>query len=107
MLLAHRIELRPTPKQAEYLDRACGSRRHCFNQLLAHFSREGVKWSKSAAYQYYIRILKPQFEWYNEVSARVTRNAIDDLDAAFKHFFRRIKAGQKPGFPRFKRKDIQ
>lgn len=106
MLLAHRIELRPTPKQAEYLDRACGSRRHCFNQLLAHFSREGVKWSKSAAYQYYIRILKPQFEWYNEVSARVTRNAIDDLDAAFKHFFRRIKAGQKPGFPRFKRKDI-
>lgn len=45
MLLAHKIELRPTARQAEYLDRACGSRRHAFNQLLAHFNQEGVKWS--------------------------------------------------------------
>ena len=36
MLLAHKVELRPTPEQARYLDRACGSRRHAFNQLLAH-----------------------------------------------------------------------
>ncbi|WP_217807393.1 helix-turn-helix domain-containing protein [Methylomagnum ishizawai] len=36
MLLAHKIELRPTPEQAEYLDRACGSRRHCYNQSLAY-----------------------------------------------------------------------
>ena len=27
------------------------------------------------------------------------------LDRAFKSFFRRVKTGQKPGFPRFKRKD--
>jgi transposase len=30
MLLAHKIELRPTPEQAIYLDKACGSRRHCY-----------------------------------------------------------------------------
>ena len=30
MLLAHKIELRPTQQQADYLDRACGSRRHAF-----------------------------------------------------------------------------
>ncbi|NDG88387.1 MAG: transposase, partial [Gammaproteobacteria bacterium] len=46
MLLAHKIELRPTPEQADYLNRACGARRHCFNQLLAHFKQDGVKWSK-------------------------------------------------------------
>lgn len=34
----------------------------------------------------------------------MTRNAIDDLDTAFKHFFRRVKLGQKPGFPTFKKK---
>ncbi|WP_304298923.1 hypothetical protein [Chromatium okenii] len=22
-----------------YLDKACGSKRHCYNQLLAHFSK--------------------------------------------------------------------
>jgi putative transposase len=89
------------------LDKACGSRRHCYNQLLEHFSQETNKWSKYAAYQYYIKTIRPQFDWYSEVSSRVTRNAIDDLDNAFKHFFRRIKASEKAGFPRFKRKDVK
>ena len=105
MLLAHKIELRPTPEQAVYLDKACGSKRHCFNQLLAHFSLTENKWSKAAGYQYYIHVIRKEFDWYTEVSSRVTRNAIDDLDNAFKHFFRRVKAKQKAGFPRFKKKD--
>jgi putative transposase len=106
MLLAHKIELRPTPEQAIYLDKACGSKRHCYNQLLAHFSKPENKWSKTAAYQYYIKVIRQKFQWYSEVSSRVTRNAIDDLDNAFSHFFRRIKLKQKAGFPRFKKKDI-
>jgi putative transposase len=106
MLLAHKIELRPTAEQAEYLNQACGARRHCYNQLLAHFQQEGVKWSKAAAFQFYMADIRPRFPWYSEVSSRVTRNAIDDLDNAFKHFFRRVKLGQKPGFPRFKKKDV-
>jgi putative transposase len=105
MLLAHRIELYPSAAQADYLDRACGSRRHCYNQLLAHFSQDGVKWSKTSAVEVYNR-LRQQFEWYSEVSQRVTRNAIDDLDSAFKHFFRRVKTGEKPGYPRFKKRGI-
>ena len=107
MLLAHKIELRPTPDQAVYLDKACGSKRHCFNQLLAHFSKPENKWSKNEAYQHYIHVIRKEFAWYNEVSSRVTRNAIDDLDNAFQHFFRRVKAKQKAGFPRFKKKDIK
>ena len=107
MLLAHKIELRPTPEQAVYLDKACGSRRHCYNQLLAHFSQPENKWSKAAAYQHYITVLRQEFDWYSEVSSRVTRNAIDDLDNAFKHFFRRVKAKQIAGFPRFKKKDVR
>ncbi len=106
MLLAHKIELRPTAEQAEYFARACGSRRHCYNQLLAHFQQPGVKWSKSAAYQHFIAVIRPAFPWYNEVSSRVTRNAIDDLDNAYKHFFRRVKLGQKPGYPTFKKKGV-
>jgi putative transposase len=106
MLLAHKIELRPTPEQRVYLDKACGSKRHCYNQLLAHFSKPENKWSKAAAYQYYINVLRKEFAWYGEVSSRATRNAIDDLDSAFSQFFRRLKAKQQAGFPRFKKKDI-
>ena len=105
MLLAHKIELYPTKEQREYLDRSCGSRRHCFNQLLAHFKQDGVKWSKKAALGVYNN-LRQEYPWYSEVSQRVTRNTIDDLDSAFKHFFRRVKLGQKPGFPRFKKKGM-
>jgi putative transposase len=115
MLLAHKIELRPTPSQADYLIRACGSRRHCYNQLLDHFQRPGEKWSKAAAYQYFITVIRPAFPWYNEVSSRVTRNAIEDLDSAFQHFFRRVKEKkpvapkaktfrEKYGYPVFKKK---
>lgn len=106
MLLAHKIELRPTPKEAEYIDRACGSRRHAFNQLLAHFSKPENKWSKAAAVHYYMTVLRVEFPWYGEVSSRVTRNAIDDLDSAFNHFFRRARLGGKPGFPKFKKKGV-
>jgi putative transposase len=72
--------------------------------LLEHFSKPGNKWSKAAAYQRYIQVIRPEYPWYNEVSSRVTRNAIDDLDNAFKHFFRQ---GEKLGFPKFKKKDIK
>jgi putative transposase len=106
MLLAHKIELRPTVDQRTYFDRACGTRRHAFNQLLAHFRQPGVKWSKATAYAHFVKVIRPQFPWYGEVSARTARNAIDDLDNAFKHFFRRVKLGQKPGFPTFKKKDV-
>jgi Helix-turn-helix domain len=57
MLLAHKIELRPTLEQRDYLDRACGHRRHCYNRLLEYFSQKDEsgqwvnKWSKAAAYQ--------------------------------------------------------
>lgn len=36
------------------------------------------------------------------VSSRVLRSVCRDLDKAFKAFFRRVKAGEKPGYPRFK-----
>lgn len=64
MLLAHKIELRPDTQQAEYLNKAFGIRRHCYNQLLEHFSKPENKWSKKLAYLYYITIIRPLFNWY-------------------------------------------
>lgn len=39
---------------------------------------------------------------YAAFSVNACRGALEDLDNAFKAFFRRCKAGEKPGFPRFK-----
>ena len=107
MLLADKIELRPNKDQIKYIENAMGAKRHCYNHLLNHFSNPQNKWSKTNAYQFYINILRKSFEFYGEVSSRVTRNAIDDLDSAFINFFNRHKKNLKGGFPRFKRKGIK
>ena len=44
----------------------------------------------------------PEFSPYD---LRCQRSCLFTLDRAFKSFFRRVQAGQKPGFPRFKSKD--
>jgi putative transposase len=40
------------------------------------------------------------------VYAQVAQESLARLDDAFKHFFRRVKAGEPPGFPRFKREVV-
>lgn len=42
---------------------------------------------------------------FSQYDVRCQRSALFTLDRAFKSFFRRVKAGQKPGFPRFKSRD--
>ena len=50
--------------------------------------------------------LKKSLEWLREVDATALQSSLRDLDTAFQNFFRRVKRGEKPGYPRFKsRKD--
>lgn len=39
---------------------------------------------------------------FEAVPARILRSSLKRLDLAYKSFFRRVKVGEKPGFPRFK-----
>ena len=54
MLLAHKVELRPTPEQATWLLKCIGARRYTYNALLEHFRKDGAKWSKKAAYEHFM-----------------------------------------------------
>jgi putative transposase len=49
-----------------------------------------------------LRPMKQIFTEYKAVYAQVLLTPLDQLDKAYKSFFRRIKRGQTPGFPRFK-----
>jgi len=42
--------------------------------------------------------------WLRDVPYTVLASAFDNLDRAYQNFFRRVKQGQVPGFPRFKSK---
>lgn len=46
--------------------------------------------------------LKSVRDDFKEVNAQVLQTVLKRLDLAFQSFFRRVKAGNKPGYPRFK-----
>lgn len=48
--------------------------------------------------------LKKSLEWLREVDATALQSSLRDLDTAFQNFFRRVKCGEKPGYPCFKSK---
>lgn len=98
MLLVHKVELRPSKEQEQYLLQLCGATRHLWNQLLHHFSGDGVKWNKQIAREK-MYSLREEFPWYNDYSANIIRCSIDNLDNAYKRFFK-----TKKGYPKFKSK---
>ncbi|MGQ9579308.1 MAG: RNA-guided endonuclease InsQ/TnpB family protein [Candidatus Aminicenantales bacterium] len=46
--------------------------------------------------------LKKAFPEFNKVPSQTLQDVVERVDRAFQGFFRRIKAGEKPGYPRFK-----
>ncbi|MEZ9921087.1 helix-turn-helix domain-containing protein [Vibrio breoganii] len=100
MLIAHKVELRPTKPQADYLNKCIGHSRNIYNNLLRHFSQEGVKWSKKEARIKFMELRATDCPYYDEISADFLRESINNLDNAYKHFFRRVKNGEgKAGYP--------
>ncbi len=44
----------------------------------------------------------PETSWLAQVDSMALQQSIRDLDRAYKNFFRRVREGGKPGFPKFK-----
>lgn len=47
----------------------------------------------------------PEYAWLNQTPRATLDKALEHLDLAFKHFFRRCKQGETPGYPRLKSDD--
>lgn len=106
----HKIKLDPTQEQALYFARACGVARFAFNWALAAWKEEyeaGGKPNEAALRKRLNAIKAEQFLWMAEVTKVAPQNAIKNVGVAFKHFFRRVKQGGQPGYPRFKRKGVR
>jgi putative transposase len=106
MRRAYAFRLFTNANQERELDIALETHRHLYNTYLDYrelaYSHHGVtltyvdcsRWFKAR------RRTNPYFARINFSSAQATMRR---LDKAFAAFFRRAKAGEKPGFPRFKR----
>ncbi len=106
-ILSHRIRLDPNNVQATWLERCAGTARFAYNWGLARWKElyeagEPPSWQKLNAELNARK--KTDLAWMLELPWRVPNAALTDLGNAFWHFFRRVKTGQKLGYPRFKKK---
>lgn len=108
---AFRFELKPNQEQKKRLAQHAGTARFAYNWGLAERIKlweQEQRGTNAIAQHKQLNALKiTQFPWMYEVSKCAPQEALRDLDRAFRHFFAGLKAGQKAGFPRFKKKGFQ
>ena len=110
MRRAHKIKLDPTKEQAIYFARACGVARFSYNWALAQWKKQyeaGDKPSEMSLRKQLNSIKATEFPWMAEVTKNASQQAIKNLGTAFQNFFRNVKQGKKPGYPKFKKKGLR
>jgi putative transposase len=100
-----KYRLYPSPTQERQMFQGLNICRHFYNMCLEEcklaYQLEGRSVSKSDLEKLAIRY-RQTFPQAQSVFSQTLQTVVDDLDKAFKAFFRRVKNGEKPGYPRFK-----
>ena len=107
MEYSYKFRLCPNAAQRNLIQRTFGCARFVYNHFLAERIaqyREAGKAPTRFQQDKELTALKQKLEWLQEPDKCALQNALKYLDAAYKNFFRRVKNGEKPGFPKFKSK---
>jgi transposase len=107
MILTYRYRLLPTKRQHRALEAILESQRQLYNAAL----EERIDaYRKAGVGRTYFAQTQGLTEWRAQdpeattLPANLQRATLKRLDEAYKAFFRRVKVGGKPGFPRFRGK---
>jgi len=105
MRKSFKYRIYPTKSQRSRMERTLDLCRWVYNQTLAYRKNAWEQDNKSVSkFDTYNKlpawkVEKPELA---EVHSQVLQNVQERVDLAFKAFFRRVKLGEKPGYPRFK-----
>ncbi len=105
---AYKFRLYPTKKQIGTLEWTLRRCKELYNAALQErrdaYRMKGVSvsYGMQAAQLPTIKQLR---EEYQDIHSQVQQDVLKRLDKAFDAFFRRVKNGQTPGYPRFKSGD--
>jgi putative transposase len=107
MRLTFKYRLKPTRAQQHQLEQTLELCRYVYNHTLG--TRKDAYEQRGESLNYYAtakmlptwKAEKPELK---QAHSQVLQNAMIRVDLAFQSFFRRVKAGNKPGYPRFKGK---
>src|SRR5882724_8905428 len=104
MRKAYKFRLSPNKQQEEKLFWTVNRCQELYNAALEE-RREAYRMAgKSISYYEQKRDLpeiKETRPEYKEIYSQVLQDVLNRLDKAFKAFFKRVKEGKTPGFPRF------
>lgn len=102
-----RFRLYPTPAQRTALNNQLDCCRWVYNKAL-ETRKEAWEQRQESVSRYDTSNMIPKWkaenEWLNQGHAQAMQEALKRLDLAFRAFFRRVKAGEVPGYPRFRSK---
>jgi len=108
MKKSYKYRLYPTKAQKTSLNKTLEICRHLYNTLLdeKRFIWDAYKGSltKFDLINFTVE-LKEKDPSLKQVHSQVLQNVAQRVDGAFQHFFRRVKNGETPGYPRFRGKD--
>ncbi len=103
-----KYRLNPTPSQAQVLGRTLMLCRHVYHAAVGERRYAWQKCGVSVTYSQQkaeLPEMKSEMPEYGEVNAQVLPDVVLRVDRAFQAFFRRIQAGETPGYPRFHGRD--
>jgi putative transposase len=106
MLCTYKYLLRPNPEQAKQLDFLLWQSRLAYNaaleQRIITYKETGKGIGYGAQWAYFRKVRRKNPSTLGQVNASSLQHLLRRLDRSFSAFFRRLRAGEKPGFPRFK-----
>jgi len=108
MIKTFQYRIYPTSSQRKTMESTIETCRRFYNDCLAErkqaYEERGESIGKFAQLRK-VKVLKETNPYAEKIHSHVLQVAVADLDKSFQAFFRRVKAGEKAGYPRFKGKD--
>lgn len=107
MIRSYKFRLYPTFSQERKMTNILNRCREIYNAGLQE--RRGAWKNQGISISCYdqvnqLKSIRAEHEEYKNIYFDILTDTLQRLDKSFKSFFRRVKAGQKPGYPRFKGK---
>jgi putative transposase len=106
-LRAYKTRLSPSKAQRQLFVQYAGTARFVYNWALADRIEKYKAGTPTGLYEQkkrFTAIKREYFPWITEIPYTIMEEAFCNLDRAYQNFFRRVKQGAEPGFPKFKSK---
>lgn len=107
MEYSYKFRIYPNMEQEQQIHRTFGCCRFVWNHYLVKRKETYEQYHETLNYNACsadLTQLKKALEWLRETDATALQSALKDLDTAYQNFFRRVKRGEKLGYPKFKSK---